>query len=172
MGFHSPWLIEVLNLCSPNHTLKYRFELNQGLIDSAYCCSNLGWKRLELEMKRIAAVAALLIGIQSESHAADFQVVYKWCEGRSPQPIIQLSNVPKGTTKLDVWMTDLDKPNFRHGGGKVDFKNQKTTECGALSDYIGPNPPSPHTYEIEVKALDKDGNKLSSAKATRKFPEK
>ena len=41
MDVHWPWLIEVFNLGSSNHTLKYRFELNQGLIDSAYCCSNL-----------------------------------------------------------------------------------------------------------------------------------
>ena len=52
--------------------------------------------------------------------------------------------------------------------GKIEFKNQKQTGCDiTLGNYTGPYPPpnESHTYEIEVKALDKDGNKLSSARA-------
>ena len=70
-------------------------------------------------------------------------------------------------------MRDLDRPNARHGGGKIEFKNQKQTSCDiTLSNYTGPYPPpnETHTYEIEVKALDKDNTLLGSAKATKKFP--
>jgi len=126
-------------------------------------------------MKRIAAIAAFLIGLQSQSQAANFKISFSWCGDRGSLPKIQLNDVPKGTATLDIWMNDLDRPNARHGGGKIEFKNQKQTGCDiTLGNYTGPYPPpnESHTYEIEVKALDKDGNKLSSAKATKKFPEK
>ena len=107
----------------------------------------------------------------SIGHAADFSFKFQWCD---ETPEFSLSNVPKGTVKLNLKMVDLDVPSYPHGGGNVEYKGQKKIECGALGygSYEPPSPPSgSHTYEWTIKALDKDGKELGSAKASRKFPE-
>ena len=129
---------------------------------------------MEQDMRSFISLASSLLFI-AQASAADFKFTFSWCGDRGSIPKLQLNDVPKGTTTLDIFMSDLDRPNARHGGGKIEFKNQKQTSCDiALSNYTGPYPPpnEVHTYEIEVKALDKDNNKLASAKATKKFPEK
>ncbi len=115
----------------------------------------------------ILAVSLILPGAAS---AADFSFSFKWCSG---SPSFTLTNVPSGTAKLDLRMMDYQAPSYHHGGGVLVYKNQKTIPCGALAgmDYAGPSPPSPHTYEWTIKALDKNGAVLAKATATRRFPE-
>ncbi|TPM34465.1 phospholipid-binding protein [Mesorhizobium sp. B2-3-5] len=84
-------------------------------------------------------------------------------------PPITLSGVPAGTKTLAFRMTDLDAPDFKHGGGTVAFAGQKTLPYGTFS-YRGPCPPKPHTYEISVRALDSTGKILATAKARKRFP--
>ena len=115
----------------------------------------------------VACVAAGLTSTPAFALSASF----RWCSG-SPQ--FAVSAVPKGTTKLDLQMTDLDVPSYRHGGGIVAFAGQKTIECGALNDTYRPaTPPNgqTHTYEWTVKALDGSGAVLGQTTAKRRFPE-
>ncbi|MBY0611873.1 MAG: hypothetical protein K2P80_06780 [Beijerinckiaceae bacterium] len=96
---------------------------------------------------------------------------FRWCSG-SPQ--FQISDVPKRTVTLDLQMTELDVPSYRHGGGAVSYAGQRTIECGALNDtYRGASPPSGqvHTYEWTIKAIDSAGKSLGQTTARRKFPE-
>jgi len=105
------------------------------------------------------------------TYAADFGIQFAWCEST---PEFTLSNVPKGTAKLDLRMVDLDKPSFNHGGAVLDFKGQKKINCGSFVEQMWrpPKPPSgSHTYRWTVSAQDKDGKELASATAERKFPE-
>ena len=120
--------------------------------------------------KTTMAIFTLLLSATA-SHAADFSFKFQWCD---ETPEFSLSNVPKGTTKLNLKMVDRDVPSYPHGGGNIEFKGQKKIECGALGygSYEPPSPPSgSHTYEWTIIALDKDGKELASAKASRKFPE-
>ena len=107
----------------------------------------------------------------SSAYSADFGIKFAWCEST---PEFTLSNVPKGTTKLDLRMVDLDRPSSNHGGAVVDFKKQKKIQCGSFSDqnWYPPSPPSgSHTYKWTVTAQDQDGKDLGTATAERKFPE-
>jgi phosphatidylethanolamine-binding protein (PEBP) family uncharacterized protein len=124
--------------------------------------------------KHLAMIALLAISTFNliPAHASDFKATFKWCSGT---PEFQLSNVPKGTTKLSFVMTDLWVPSYQHGGGEFAYKNQKTVPCGALKGfYYPPSPPSPqiHDYQWSIKALDANGSSLGEAKTVRKFPEK
>jgi phosphatidylethanolamine-binding protein (PEBP) family uncharacterized protein len=66
-------------------------------------------------------------------------------------------------------MIDLQVPDYPHGGGSVSYSGSGSIPYGAFS-YKGPCPPSPHTYEFTVKALDASGNVLATGKAKRRFP--
>ena len=68
-------------------------------------------------------------------------------------PPIEVSGVPQGTAKLDIRMIDLDMPSYPHGGATVAWSGESSLPYGAFR-YRGPCPPSPHTYEFTVKALD------------------
>lgn len=95
------------------------------------------------------------------------------CSGQAPA--VKLSGVPKGTTKLDFKMVDLDLPTFNHGGGTIDFTGKTSFAAGEIfgtfSSYRGPCPPAhaTHRYEWTVQALDASGKVLGSAKAVRPF---
>ena len=122
-------------------------------------------------MRRRIGLAVLAAGLLVATPAFALKASFRWCSG-SPQ--FQISDVPKGTAKLDLQMTDLDVPSYRHGGGTVAYTGQKTIECGALNDgYRGAAPPSgqTHTYEWTIKALDAAGTALTQTTVRRKFPE-
>jgi phosphatidylethanolamine-binding protein (PEBP) family uncharacterized protein len=84
-------------------------------------------------------------------------------------PPIALSGVPEGTKNLAIKMTDLNAVDYNHGGGTVAYSGQKSLPYGAFR-YQGPCPPSRHTYQFTVKALDGSGKVLATAKARRPFP--
>lgn len=124
-------------------------------------------RAVRLTLLSAATFSILGLGI---SNALAFSASFRWCSG---SPAFSLNGVPKGTTRLDFEMTDLQVPSYRHGGGRVAYTGQKSIPCNALSSYVGPSPPPPqvHTYEFEIKALGGDGSVLGTAKARRKFPE-
>ena len=78
------------------------------------------------------------------------------CALNSPNPEIKVSNVPDGTVYFQVSMIDLDKRSFNHGGGTVENGGDGIIKKGSLKSYKGPCPPSTHTYEFTVKALNAD----------------
>ena len=77
--------------------------------------------------------------------------------------------MPAGAVKLDIRMVDLDAPSYPHGGATVVYSGQPSLPYGAFT-YRGPCPPSPHTYEFTVKALDGSGKPLATAIARKRFP--
>lgn len=117
----------------------------------------------------IVAGGALLFGATGAASA--FSASFKWCPSGSPS--FSLGGVPKGTTKIRFDMVDLNVPTYRHGGGTVDYKGQKSVPCGSFGwGYNGPSPPpgQVHTYEFTIKATGADGKTLGTAKARRKYP--
>lgn len=91
----------------------------------------------------------------------------------SPNPEIRLSCVPPGTAFLKVVMVDLDCPDFNHGNGIVPYDGSGHIPEGALSDYLGPEPPCGvvHRYEITVQALNKDQSEiLGEGRLVKNFP--
>ena len=123
---------------------------------SYYCCT--------------LSTAALVLLLTAHGAFA-FSASFTWCPG---SPRFQMSDVPQSTAKLTFQMTDLNKPNFHHGGGTVDYHGQSEVPCGAFAKgFVGPSPPpgEVHTYEFTVKALGANGAPLASATARRKFPE-
>jgi len=84
-------------------------------------------------------------------------------------PPMTVSAVPSGAKKLRVHMTDLDAPDYPHGGGTVAYNGNGKLAYGAFH-YRGPCPPSPHTYRMTVEALDGSGKVLATATARKRFP--
>ncbi len=84
-------------------------------------------------------------------------------------PPMTVSAAPTGTKKLRFNMTDLDAPDYPHGGGTVVYTGNGKLPYGAFR-YRGPCPPSPHIYRMTVEALDGSGKVLAMAAAKRRFP--
>jgi hypothetical protein len=115
---------------------------------------------------------AALAFFPTASGALAFSATFAWCPEGSPN--FQLTDVPQGTTTLQFAMTDLDRPGFHHGGGRVDYRGQPQVPCGALATgFVGPSPPPGeiHTYEFSIKALASNGATLAATTVRRKFPE-
>jgi phosphatidylethanolamine-binding protein (PEBP) family uncharacterized protein len=67
-------------------------------------------------------------------------------------------------------MTDLDAPNFVHGGGTVAYNGQHLIPRGAFS-YRGPCPPQgQHRYQWRIDAEDVAEHTLATAVITKNFP--
>ena len=104
---------------------------------------------------------------------AEMKVSFDWgptgkCFDRKSPPF-KVGGVPAGTATLSFQMTDLDAPDYHHGGGKVAYKGQGDIAYGAFS-YKGPCPPVRHRYRFTVKALDAKGKEVGKATATKAFP--
>lgn len=109
----------------------------------------------------------------SAVQAAAFSMSFEWGPTKkcfdTKSPPISLSGVPAGTKKLRFRMVDLNAPSYPHGGGTVAYAGKNSLPYGAFR-YTGPCPPSPHTYQFSVDALDASGKVLASARARRRFP--
>ncbi|WP_080917604.1 YbhB/YbcL family Raf kinase inhibitor-like protein [Manganibacter manganicus] len=122
----------------------------------------------------IAIVVAGLSGCQSvPQSAAHLGVNFQFSPSSRCSPVnpqITLTGVPTGTAKYAVHMTDLDKPDYNHGGGTI-IASGNVIPSGALKVYKGPCPPAgPHRYEISVKALDASGEIVGFGKSSQRFP--
>ena len=127
--------------------------------------------------RRVLVMAVLLIpvcGGHPDAQVPDFSVDVTWAGSKAcfdPQsPPFTLSGIPPGTRQLRFAMTDLDAPNFVHGGGSVAYSGQHLIPRGAFS-YRGPCPPQgQHRYQWRVDAEDVAGHTLATAVTTTKFP--
>ena len=119
---------------------------------------------------RFIVTAIMLLGMTFSASAMSMS--FQWGPTKkcfdSKSPPISLSQVPKGTVKLRFKMVDLDAMSYRHGGGTVKYTGKNKLPYGAFR-YKGPCPPVPHTYRFTVDALDKNGKKLATAKASKSF---
>ncbi len=122
------------------------------------------WKSMALGIFMAATVQA---------RALAFSIAVDWT-GTAPcfdpaSPIIRLADVPKGTAEIKFHMTDLDAPNYPHGGGTIAYNGETSLAKGAFS-YKGPCPPSPHRYRWTAEALDAAGRAVGQAETTLQFP--
>jgi phosphatidylethanolamine-binding protein (PEBP) family uncharacterized protein len=116
-----------------------------------------------------AFVAAIGLPITASAMGLSFSwgPTQKCFDPKSPP--MTVSAVPAGTKKLRIHMTDLNAPDYPHGGGKVAYTGNGKLPYGAFR-YRGPCPPSPHTYRMTVEALDGSGKVLATATAKKRFP--
>lgn len=126
-------------------------------------------------MNNIIPLAVFAIVAAGAVPASAMSLSFDWgptkdCFDRKSPPMT-LSGVPAGTKKLKFKMVDLNTVAFNHGGGTVNWSGGSSGNLpyGAFR-YTGPCPPSPHTYQFTVDALDASGKKLATAKAKRRFP--
>ena len=127
--------------------------------------------------RRVLVMVLLLMlacGGYPYAQVPGFSVDVTWAGSKAcfdPQsPPFNLSGIPPGTRQLRFTMTDLDAPNFVHGGGSVDYGGQRLIPRGAFS-YRGPCPPGgQHRYQWTVDAEDDAGHTLATATVTKKFP--
>jgi len=122
-------------------------------------------------LNKLGLTMAALI-LLSPTTASAMSLSFSWgptkqCFDRKSPPM-KVSRAPKGTVKLKFHMTDLDARSYYHGGGTVKYKGRGSFGYGSFS-YKGPCPPSRHTYQFTVKALDKSGKTLATASAKRSF---
>lgn len=114
--------------------------------------------------------------------AADFTVSFNWdglkrCTSGRPNtvgnPVFTLSAVPAGTKWLYFKLTDIDVPNYNHGGGWIQYNGGNVTAANIFK-YKSPCPPNGrHTYEWSVRATaSKDSNAglLGAAALRMKYP--
>ena len=134
-------------------------------------------------MKRFILVVALVAsaGLMTlrTAQAEDFAFDFSWgniprCTSGNPNrvsnPIFMVTSVPAGTSRIDFSLTDLDAPNYNHGGGRVAYSGQPTIEPGAFK-YESPCPPSgQHRYRWTARARNKDGKTLAKAESMKKYP--
>ena len=116
--------------------------------------------------------------------AEEFSISFEWgdiplCTSGQPNtvknPRFILSNVPENTKIILFQLTDLDAPNYNHGGGKITYTGNNVIEPGAFT-YKSPCPPSgSHRYVWTATAKEKDsffGGSIGKAKSMKRYPEK
>ena len=130
----------------------------------------------------LIAAAAAAFAAPTIASAADFTISFEWGDiplctsgnpGTVPNPAFKLAGVPNGTKVLRFTLTDLDKPDYDHGGGEVPYSGQSEIAPGTFT-YKSPCPPNgAHTYEWEAAAKESDGffaDTLGTAKAQKRYP--
>ncbi|MCP5074366.1 MAG: hypothetical protein GY947_13900 [Rhodobacteraceae bacterium] len=129
-------------------------------------------------MYRIALSVALFC---VAAPASAFEISFQWgplksCTSGRPNtvtnPEFRLRDVPAGTKYIRFKLKDNDAPGYNHGGGTVAFDGQSAIKSGAFK-YKSPCPPNGvHTYVWTATAQKKKGGgKISSARASREYPE-
>jgi phosphatidylethanolamine-binding protein (PEBP) family uncharacterized protein len=134
-------------------------------------------------MKRLFLLCLALTGTSASYAQSRLDVAFTWnishrCSPVSPE--IRLKDIPAGTTRLVVKMTDLDQKDDDHGGGSITpsdaFGNTFTIESGALKAYKGPCPENfttlGHEYQFSVSALGADDKVLAVGSAKAPFSAK
>jgi len=134
-------------------------------------------------VKKCTLIIVLIILFVTPVIAADFSISFEWGDiplctsgqpNTVPNPKFVLSNVPEGTKFIQFTMTDLDAPNYNHGGGTIEYTGNNIIEPGVFK-YESPCPPSgSHRYQWNATAKKKKGffgGSLGKAKATKSYPE-
>ena len=130
-------------------------------------------------MLKTVAMAATLIAATVTSARAEMTLSFQWgdiprCTSGRPNtvanPEFVIKGVPAGTEKIVFKLTDLNVPNFRHGGATLKMSASGTVPSGVFK-YKSPCPPSgTHTYEWKAVAMA-GRDRLATATARRKYPE-
>jgi len=129
-------------------------------------------------LKRLPLLSVILLAgcvtTKDAPNLSTLSVDFSWGDtpacGGTKSPAFSVGNVPAGAKWLKFWMTDLDAPAFTHGGGTVAYAGNGHVAPGAFS-YTGPCPPTRHSYQWEVTALDAEqATVLGRGKATKTFP--
>jgi len=134
-------------------------------------------------VKKCSLIIVLIILFVTPVIAADFSISFEWGDiplctsgqpNTVPNPKFVLSNVPEGTKFIQFTMTDLDAPNYNHGGGTIEYTGNNIIEPGVFK-YASPCPPSgSHRYQWNATAKKKKGffgGSLGKARATKSYPE-
>ena len=133
-----------------------------------------------INRKILSAISVVLVTGFSQSAIGDeFSFTFEWgkiplCDTGSPNsvpnPIFTLQNVPAGTKKINMYLTDLDRPNYDHGGGSIEYKGQNVIQQGVFQ-YTGPCPPDgSHEYEWTAWVKDAKDDTIGKAKAKKDYP--
>lgn len=121
----------------------------------------------------LVAVCCFVAAVGLSSAASAMSLSFDWGPTQKcfdpKSPPMTVSGAPAGTKKLRISMTDLDAPDYPHGGGTVAYSGNGKLSYGAFR-YRGPCPPSPHIYRMKAEALDGAGKVLATATAKRRFP--
>lgn len=128
-------------------------------------------------MTRLALTLAALCATASPA-LAEFSIAFDWgniprCTTGNPNtvgsPAFVIRDLPAGTTSVEFKLTDLDVPQYKHGGAKLKIGQSGQLPFGAFK-YKSPCPPSgSHTYEWTATA--RNGNTvLARAAARRSYP--
>ena len=113
--------------------------------------------------------------------ALAFDISFDWtglelCTSGTPNlvdnPFFSLQEVPSDTRFIRFQLTDLDVPQYNHGGGTVAFNGEGAVIPGQFQ-YKSPCPPDgPHTYQWRATALSsKTGGELATALSSRRYPD-
>ena len=134
-------------------------------------------------VKKCCLFTAALMLFASFAIAEEFSFSFEWgniplCTtgnpNQVPNPRFILSNVPEGTKFIQFTMTDLDVPQYNHGGGTIEYIGSNIIEPGAFK-YASPCPPSgSHRYEWKAVAKNKIGlfsGLLGKANSMKKYPD-
>jgi phosphatidylethanolamine-binding protein (PEBP) family uncharacterized protein len=127
------------------------------------------------------ALLLILTAFAIPSPAMAFEISFDWaglkrCTSGQPNtvtnPAFTLKDVPLGTKFIKFRLTDVDVPDYNHGGGTVAYEGQTKIDPGAFK-YKSPCPPGgSHSYEWKATAqTKKSGGALAEAKARRTYPE-
>ena len=128
-------------------------------------------------------IIIFLLFVGSPSYAGKFQFSFTWdglfmCNTGNPNnvqnPEFILKNVPKGTKWIYFKMTDLDVPNYNHGGGWAKYDGGNKIKKGQFW-YASPCPPSgSHMYEWTATATKKKSLSgtavLRRASSSKRYP--
>ena len=130
-------------------------------------------------MKKRAAIFVVLMLATQSVQARAFDFTFDWgnipkCTSGNPNTVLNpafvLSAVPRGTAKISFQLRDTNVPEFKHGGGLVNYLGANSIPSGAFK-YLSPCPPDgTHLYKWTAIATDKAGKKLGTATASKPYP--
>ncbi|MDB5377274.1 MAG: hypothetical protein JWR00_1720 [Rubritepida sp.] len=123
-------------------------------------------------------VALLLAGCEAGrervANPAAIDVAFQWtaadrCSPRSPA--LTIRNLPPGTARVAIRLTDLNMPTFSQSGD-VFVPPTGQVAPGTLPNYTGPCPPAGerHSFRFTVEAVDASDRIIGTGQATRMFP--
>ncbi len=101
------------------------------------------------------------------------EVEFTWtkkhmCKGPSPKVIIK--NVPSPVLQFTVYLRDMTKPSYFHGGGIVPKRYNKIIKEGELKNWYGPCFTDGPTRNFVMRVYGIDGDGLVYAHGEKLLP--
>jgi hypothetical protein len=103
------------------------------------------------------------------------EVDFIWTEKhtcKGPSPKVEMSNVPLPVLQFTVYLRDMTKPGYFHGGGIVQKRFNKIIKEGELKSYYGPcfTDGPPRNFVMRVYGLDVDGKIIAYGEKILPYP--